>query len=156
MQKILSDEENLEYILDNFPGFLMASGGNSQDVSSILIGRPSKVFKVKEEKDLESTLEKFCDDHRQKLNPLTLSIKGHALAVEGTLKKNGKTFFMVRNPWGSGNKNDFVTTESDKLLEGTEYSNFNKDYYVKTGKALFCANDIKTSFFLFFFFLIYN
>ena len=98
MQKILSDEENFEYILDNFPGFLMASGGNSQDVSSILIGRPSKVFKVKEEKDLESTLEKLCDDYRQKLNCLTLNIKGHALAVEGTLKKNGKTFFMVRNP----------------------------------------------------------
>ena len=49
---------------------------------------------------------------------------------------------------GKGSKDDpdFVTTESDKLLEVTKYSNFNKDYYVKTGKALLCTNDIKTSF----------
>ena len=47
---------------------------------------------------------------------------------------------------GSKDDSDFVTTESDKLLKETKYSNFNKDYYVKTGKALFCANNIKTSF----------
>ena len=49
---------------------------------------------------------------------------------------------------GEGNEDnpDFFTIESDKLLEETKYSNFNKDYYVKTGKALLCANDIKTSF----------
>ena len=84
--------------IDNFPGFLM-DGGFAQDVSSILIGRPSKDFYVQEEKDLESTLIKLCDDYSQKLNCLTLIIEGHALAVEGTLKLKGKTFFMVRNPW---------------------------------------------------------
>lgn len=47
---------------------------------------------------------------------------------------------------GSEDNPDFFTIESDKLLEETKYSNFNKDYYVKTGKALLCANDIKTSF----------
>ena len=73
-------------------------GGFAQDVSSILIGRPSKVFYIQEENDLESTLKKLCDDYRQKLNCLTLSIEGHALAVEGILKIKGKTFFMVRNP----------------------------------------------------------
>ena len=46
---------------------------------------------------------------------------------------------------GSEDNPDFFTTESDKLLKETKYSNFNKDYYVKTGKALLCANDIKTS-----------
>ena len=47
---------------------------------------------------------------------------------------------------GSEDNPDFFTIESDKLLEETKYSNFNKDYYVKTGKALLYANDIKTSF----------
>ena len=47
---------------------------------------------------------------------------------------------------GSEDNPDFFTTKSNKLLEETKYSNFNKDYNVKTGKALLCANNIKTSF----------
>ena len=42
IKKILSDEENFDYLIQNIPGFIMSSGGLSKNVSTILTGRPSK------------------------------------------------------------------------------------------------------------------
>lgn len=147
MKKILSNEYNFNDIMKNVPDFLMAGGGFCQDVSSILTGRPSKTFNIKNtnEKDLEKIFDKLYNNYKNNLNFLTLSIKGHALAVEGTLEINGERFLKIRNPWGSGNKEDIDSTDSDKKLKGTAYSEFNSKY-TNTGYALLNAKDIKKTF----------
>ncbi len=142
MKKILSNEDNFDYIIQNIPGFLMG-GGFFEDVPSILTGRPSKAFNIQDIN--EKNLEELCKNYKKKLNYLSLSIKGHALAVEDSLKIKGETFLMIRNPWGSGESTDIDYIDSDIKLKDTEYSNFNSNS-TKTGFALLNFTDFKKSF----------
>ena len=148
MNKILSDENNFDYIIDNIPGFLICSG-RGEYVSSILTGRPSKClffedYKNKEE-ELKEIFENLYKNSINELNFLTISIKGHELAVKDLSKIKDELFVSLRNPWGNGNKEDIDSKESDKILEGTEFSKINKDYE-KTGLALLNLKDILKTF----------
>lgn len=148
MNKILSDEKNFDYIIDNIPGFLMCSG-RGEYASSILTGRPSKCLDFKDyknkEEELRQIFEQLYKDSINELNFLTISIKGHEFAVKDLLKINGELCVLVRNPWGSGEKGDIDSKESDKILEGTEFSGINKNYE-KTGLALLNLKDILKTF----------
>ena len=57
MKKILSDEDNFDYIIQNIPDFLM-DGGFWEDVPSILTGRPFKAFNIQNIN--EKNLEELC------------------------------------------------------------------------------------------------
>ena len=131
MDKILSDQENFDYIIDNIPGFIMSSGGNGVYLSSILTGRPSKLLKFEDYKDkeeLKKIFEKLYNNSINELNFLTISIKGHELAVKDLVKINDQLCLAIKNPWGSGNKEDIVSKETDKLLKDTKFSEINKNY----------------------------
>ena len=45
MKEILSkNNKDRDYIIKNIPAFIMSSSGLSRDVSTILTGRPSKLY----------------------------------------------------------------------------------------------------------------
>ena len=148
MNKILSDEKNFDYIIDNIPGFLICSG-RGEFVSSILTGRPSKKLFFKDyknkEEELKELFEKLYKNSINELNFLTISIKGHEMAVKDLFKIKDELFVYIRNPWGNGNEEDIDSKESDKILEGTEFSKINQDYK-KTGLALLNLKDILKTF----------
>jgi len=150
IKKIMSDKENFNYIIDNIPGFIMSSGGCSKNVSTILTGRPSKYFRFEDYKDndkeFEKIFEKLSNNCINDLNSLTISIKGHALAIIKVIKVKGEKFYLIQNPWGCGDKDDIDSTESDKILKGTEYQNYNSLNYETKGLALLNIKDIKKTF----------
>ena len=148
MNKILSDEENFEYIIDNIPGFIMSSGGCSKNVSTILTGRPSKYFKFEDYNDdeLEKIFEKLYNNCINGLNFLTISNGSHAFAIKDVKKIKGENFYLIRNPWGKGNEDDIVNTESNKILEETNNKEYSSLDYVNTGLALLNIKDIKKKF----------
>ena len=148
MNKILSDEENFEYIIDNIPGFIMSSGGCSKNVSTILTGRPSKYFKFEDYNDdeLEKIFEKLYNNCINGLNFLTISNENHTFAIKDVKKIKGENFYLIRNPWGKGNEDDIVNTESNKILEETNNKEYSSLDYVNTGLALLNIKDIKKKF----------
>ena len=150
IKKILSDEENFDYIIQNIPGFIMSSGGLSKNVSTILTGRPSKYFKFEDYKynseELEKIFEKLSNNYINELNCLTLSTINHAFAVTKVIKIKGENFYLIKNPWGCGNENDIDSNESDEILKGTEYQKYNSLNYVTNGLALLNIKDIKKKF----------
>lgn len=79
LNELLADEDNFDYIIDNIPGFIMSSGGCPSNVSSILLGRPSKFLNLEDykgkEKELEKIIEKMFDKNLNELNSLTISTK---------------------------------------------------------------------------------
>ena len=151
IKKILSDEENFDYIIQNIPGFIMSSGGLSKNVSTILTGRPSKYFKFEDykynySKELEKIFEKLSNNYINELNCLTLGTINHAFAITKVIKIKGENFYLIKNPWGYGNKNDIDSNESDEILKGTEYQKYNSLSYVTNGLALLNIKDIKKKF----------
>ena len=148
MDKIFSDQKNFDYIIDNIPGFIMSSGGSGEYVSSILTGRPSKclIFEdYKDKEELKKIFEKLYNNSINELNFLTISIKGHELAVIDLVKNKGQLYLLIKNPWGCGDKGDIVSKETDDLLKDTKYSKINKNYET-TGIALLNFNDIQKTF----------
>ena len=149
LKELLLDEKNFDYIVDNIPGFIMSSGGCARNVSTILTGRPSKtlLFKDYENKkeELEKILEKLLHENLNELNSITLSNGSHAFAIKEIITIDNKLMLYLRNPWGSGDKADIISDESDKQLKNTEYKNFNSNYE-KTGLALLTIDDIQKTF----------
>ena len=151
LKQLILDDKNFNYIVDNIPGFIISSGGSPKNVSSILIGRPSKFlsfedFKGKKEK-LNEIIEELFEKNLNELNSLTISTQGHAYAIKQIIKIGNKKFFVIKNPWGHGHNDNIDSTETDNDLKGTEYSDFNlNDNYKKTGLILLNINDIQKKF----------
>ena len=93
----------------------MSSGGDPANISSILTGRPSKQIFFEDYKDkdeeLEKIMRKLFKNCINELNLLTISIKGHTLAIKDIKEINGETFVLIQNPWGSGESTDIDSTE---------------------------------------------
>ena len=151
LKQLILDDKNFNYIVDNIPGFIISSGGSPKNVSSILIGRPSKFlsfedFKGKKEK-LNEIIEELFEKNLNELNSLTISTQGHAYAIKQIIKTVNKKFFVIQNPSGHGHNDNIDSTETDNDLKGTEYSDFNlNDNYKKTGLILLNINDIQKKF----------
>ena len=158
MKKILSDKENFDYLLQNIPAFLMSSGGFSRNVSEILVGRPSKFYKFSQTnkfEELEKQFKLLCENSLNKLNLITMSNGSHAFAIKDSIKVDEKTLFLIRNPWGYGNKKDIDSSESDAFIENIDKVKFREFYeefhdfnsnYTKTGLALLNVKYIQKKF----------
>ena len=148
LMRAITASQDFKYITNNLPAFIMSSGGSPAFVSTILTGRPSKMFEIDNltEKDLETL---FYNNIKE-LNFLTISNEGHAFSINDITKIDGKIFVLIRNPMGRGNENDIDSTESDKILKNIDekhkYSKFKNSEYKEKGYALLCLEDLKKTF----------
>ena len=154
MKEILSNNnKDRDFIIDNISSFIMTSGGLSGNVSTILTGRPSKFvqFKDKTDDELNKILVNLYKNCINELNFFTISTETHCFAIKDVIEINGEIFYLIQNPWGSDESNEFNIDfkESDEILnkcKNHKYSSFNNSDYPKTGLVLLNIKDIRKNF----------